>query len=50
MMQTTRFTLISVVLFLGIVSQGEAYTYHWEMDETLEGTESHSARTSDTVR
>ncbi len=41
-MQTIRFTLITAILFLGIVSQGEAYTYHWEIDETLEGTESAS--------
>ena len=42
MMQITRFTLISVILFLGIASQGEAYTYHWEIDETPQGAESAS--------
>ena len=42
MMQITRFTLISVILFLGIASQGEAYTYRWEIDETPQGAESAS--------
>ena len=41
-MQSTRFTLLLVVLVFAIVSQGEAYTYHWELDETIEGTESAS--------
>lgn len=41
-MHTTYFTLITVILFFGIASQGEAYTYHWEIGETLEGTESAS--------
>ncbi len=33
-------TLFLVILFFSIVSQGVAYTYHWEIDETPEGSES----------
>ena len=39
-MKTTFFTLITVILFCGIVSQSDAYEYHWEIDETPEGQES----------
>ena len=42
MMQIARFILISVIFFCGLVSQGEAFTYHWEIDETPEGAESAS--------
>ena len=37
-----RFVLISVLAFFAIVSQVEAYTYHWEIDETPQGAESAS--------
>ena len=37
--QTARFALMSVLAFFGLVSQGEAYTYHWEIDETPQGAE-----------
>ena len=37
-----RFALISVLAFFAIVSQVEAYTYHWEIDETPQGAESAS--------
>ena len=33
-------TLFLVILFFSIVSQGVAYTYHWAIDETPEGSES----------
>ena len=39
-MNALRFALISVFLFSNIVSQGVAFTYHWEIDETPEGSES----------
>ena len=42
MIQSTRFTLFLVVLVFAIASQGEAYTYHWEIDETPQGAESAS--------
>ena len=42
MMQTARFLLISVIFFFGMVSQGEAFTFHWEIDETPEGAENAS--------
>ncbi len=32
--------VISVIFFYGIVFQGEAYTYNWEIDETPQGSES----------
>ena len=41
-----KFTLINVVIasivyfFCSVVSQSDAFTYHWEIDETLEGSES----------
>ena len=35
-----RFTFLSVILLGSIVSFGNAYNYHWEIDETPEGTES----------
>ena len=40
MINALRFALISVVLFSSIVSHGVAFTYHWEIDETPEGSES----------
>ena len=39
MMRTTCFALVATLLLLGIASQSEAYTYHWEIDETIEGSE-----------
>ena len=42
MIQSTRFTLLLVVLVFAIASQGEAYTYHWEIDEAPQGVESAS--------
>ena len=39
MPQASRFALMSVLTFFGLVSQGEAYTYHWEIDETPQGAE-----------
>jgi len=35
-----RFALISIFLFGSIISQGAAFNYHWEIDETPEGSES----------
>lgn len=44
MMKTFKFALILVVLTVGGVcnpyAQGEPFTYHWEIDETPEGSES----------
>ena len=40
MINALRFVLISVFLFSSIVSQGTAFDYHWEIDETPEGSES----------
>ena len=44
MIQRTRSTLLLVVVVLvfAIASQGEAYTYRWEIDETPQGAESAS--------
>lgn len=42
MIQRTRSTLLLVVLVFAIASQGEAYTYRWEIDETPQGAESAS--------
>ncbi len=42
MIQSTRFALILVVPVFAIASQGAAYTYHWEMEETPQGAESAS--------
>ena len=42
MMQTARLMLISAIFICCIISQGEAFTYHWEVDETPEGVESAS--------
>lgn len=39
-MKNSIFILISILLFCILVSQGVTYTYHWEMDETPEGSES----------
>ena len=35
-----RFALIVVILFGVVISQGNAFNYHWEIDETPEGSES----------
>ena len=40
MINALRFALISVFLFSSIISQGPAFNYHWEIDETPEGSES----------
>ena len=37
---TFRLALISVTLFSSVICQGNAFTYHWEIDETPEGNES----------
>ena len=34
------FALTSVILLWGGISYSDAYTYHWEIDETPEGSES----------
>ncbi len=39
-MRIFRFALIVVVLFGTVISQSTAFTYHWEIDETPEGSES----------
>ncbi len=39
-MNALRFALISVFLFSSIASPSNAFTYHWEIDETPEGSES----------
>ena len=39
-MKIRYFMLFSVIFFCSIVSQGNAFTYHWEIDETPEGSES----------
>ena len=39
-MNALRFALISVFLFSCIISQSNAFNYHWEIDETPEGSES----------
>ena len=39
-MRIFRFALIAVILFGAVTSQGEAFNYHWEIDETPEGSES----------
>ena len=39
-MKTTTFAIISITLFYNIVSQGSAFTYSWETDETVSGFES----------
>ena len=38
--ESVLFTFLSVFIFCCIVSHGNAYEYHWEMDETPEGQES----------
>jgi len=44
MMKATKFALIFIMLLIGGIcnpdSQGETFTYHWEIDETPEGSES----------
>ncbi len=44
MMKATKFALIFIMLLIGGIcnpdSQCEAFTYHWEIDETPEGSES----------
>ena len=39
-MKTITFAIISIIFLCGLVSQGTAFTYHWEIDETPEGSES----------
>ncbi len=39
-MKSITFSIFSIVLFCGIVFQGNAFNYHWEIDETPEGSES----------
>ncbi len=39
-MKTILFILFSVILLCAIVSHGNAYDFHWEIDGTLEGQES----------
>ncbi len=39
-MKITLFALLSVVFLCAIVSHGDAYDFHWEIDETPEGQES----------
>ena len=39
-MNIFRIVLIVVVLLCVMASEGNAYTYHWEMNETPEGSES----------
>ncbi len=43
-MKTIKFALIFVILLVGGIcnpdAQGETFTYHWEIDETPEGSES----------
>ena len=39
-MRIFRLTLISLVVFGTVLCQGFAFDYHWEMDETPEGSES----------
>ncbi|MYF56965.1 hypothetical protein F4225_14730, partial [Candidatus Poribacteria bacterium] len=38
--ESILFTFLSIIIFCGIVSQGNAYEYHWEIDETPEGQDS----------
>lgn len=38
-MKTITFALILVASFFGIISKGNTYTYHWEIDESPEGSE-----------
>ena len=38
--QTFKLTLITMILFSWVVSQGIAYDFNWEIDETPEGSES----------
>ncbi len=39
-MKTITCAIISIIFFCGIVSQSIAFDYHWEIDETPEGSES----------
>ena len=39
-MKKLKLVLISVTFLCCVVSQGAAFTYHWEIDETPEGSES----------
>ena len=39
-MKTVASAIISVIFLCGIVFQGPAFDYHWEIDETPEGSES----------
>ena len=38
--ESILYTFLSIIIFCGIVSQGNAYEYHWEIDETPEGQDS----------
>lgn len=44
MMKTAKFTIILAILLVGVICnpdlQGAPFTYHWEIDETPEGSES----------
>ena len=39
-MKAITFAIISIIFLCGTVFQGAAFTYHWEIDETPEGSES----------
>ena len=39
-MKTLKLVLISIIFFCTVVSYGAPFTYHWEIDETPEGSES----------
>ena len=39
-MKTLKLVLISVIFLCSVVSYGAPFTYHWEIDETPEGSES----------
>ena len=39
-MKTLKLVLISVIFLCSVISYGAAFTYHWEIDETPEGSES----------
>ena len=39
-LKTFRLALISVILFSSVICQGNAFIYHWEINETPEGNES----------
>ena len=39
-LKTFRLALISAILFSSVICQGNAFIYHWEINETPEGNES----------